>query len=57
MLILYRVVQKKFMNRSRFKVFKKTSNIFFDGAFLSIYLHLLMKLDLSKLCKKKVMGL
>ena len=35
----------------------RNSKIFFDGVFLSIYLHLLKKLELSKLCKKKVTGL
>ena len=33
------------------------SKIFFDGVFLSIYSHLLKKLELSMLCRKKVMGL
>ena len=31
----------------------KNSKIFFDGVFLSIYSHLLMKLELSKFCRKK----
>ena len=31
--------------------------IFFDGVFLSIYSHLLKKLKLFKLCRKKVMGI
>jgi hypothetical protein len=35
----------------------RNSKIFFDGVFLSIYSHLLKKLVLSKLCRKKVMGL
>ena len=35
----------------------RSSNIFFDGVFLSIYSHLLKKLELSKRCRKKVMGL
>ena len=34
----------------------RNSKIFFDGVFLSIYSHLLKKLDLSKLCRKKVRG-
>ena len=33
------------------------SNIFFVGVFLSIYSYLLEKLELSKLCRKKVIGL
>ena len=33
------------------------SEIFFDGVFLSIYSHLLKKLELSKLFRKKVIGL
>ena len=32
----------------------RNSKIFFDGVFLSIYSHLLKKLELSKLCKKKL---
>ena len=28
--------------------------MFFDGVFLSIYSHLLKKLELSKLCRKKL---
>jgi hypothetical protein len=35
----------------------RNSKIFFDGVFLSIYSHLLKKLEISKLCRKKVMGL
>ena len=35
----------------------RNSNMFFDGVFLSIYSHLLKKLELSKLCRKKVIGL
>ena len=30
--------------------------MFFDGVFLSIYSHLLKKLELSKLCRKKLGG-
>ena len=33
------------------------SNIFFDGVFLSVYSHLLKKLELYKLCGEKVMRL
>ena len=44
-----------FMMLSRGKVFKN-SKIFFDGVFLSIYSHLLKKLELSKLCRKKLRG-
>ena len=33
------------------------SKIFFDEVFLSVYSHLLKKLELSKLSRKKVMGL
>ena len=33
------------------------SKIFFDGVFFSIYSHLLKKLELSKLNRKKVIGL
>ena len=33
------------------------SKMFFDGVFLSIYSHLLKKLEHSKFCRKKVMGL
>ena len=32
----------------------RNSEIFFDGVFLSIYSHLLKKLELSKLCRKQV---
>ena len=35
----------------------RNSKIFFDGVFLSIYSHLLKKLELSKLCRKKDIGL
>ena len=34
----------------------RNSKIFFDGVFLSIYSHLLKKLELSKLCRKKGFG-
>ena len=34
----------------------RNSKIYFDGVFLSIYSHLLKKLKLSKLCKKKLWG-
>ena len=33
------------------------SKIFFDGVFLSLYLHHFKKLEISKLCGKKVMRL
>ena len=36
--------------------FLRNSKIFFDGVFLSIYSHLLKKLELSKLCRKKLWG-
>ena len=32
------------------------SKIFFDGVFLSIYSHLLKKLEISKLCRRKQYG-
>ena len=35
----------------------RNSKIFFDGVFLSIYSHLLKKLEISKLGRKKVIGL
>ena len=35
----------------------RNSKIFFDGVFLSIYSHLLKNLELSKLCRKKVIEL
>ena len=35
----------------------RISKIFFDGVILSIYSHLVKKLELSKLHRKKVMGL
>ena len=35
----------------------RKSKIFFDGVFLSIYSHLVKNLELSKLSRKKVMGL
>ena len=35
----------------------RNSKIFFHGVFLSIYSHLLKTLELSKLCRKKVIGL
>ena len=34
----------------------RNSKISFDGVFLSIYSHLVKKLDLSKLCRKKSYG-
>ena len=37
--------------------FLRNSEIFFHGVFLSICSHLLKKLELSKLCRRKVMGL
>ena len=45
-----------FVNEN-FDNMKKNFKIFFDGVFLSIYSHLLKKLELSKLSRKKVMGL
>ena len=35
----------------------RNSKIFFDGVFLSMYAHLVKKFQLSKLSRKKVMGL
>ena len=35
----------------------RNSKIFFDGVFLFIYSHLLKKLELSKLCRKKFIEL
>ena len=65
--MIYRVAQKNFMMWSRGKVFEnlwcdveekclKNSKIFFDGVFLSIYSHLVKKLELSKLHRKKSYG-
>ena len=34
----------------------RNSKIFYDGVFLSIFSHLLKKLELSKLCRKKLLG-
>ena len=34
----------------------RNSKMFFDGVFLSIYSHLLKKLELFKLCRKKSYG-
>ena len=33
----------------------RNSKIFFDGVFLSIYLHILKKLEFSKLCRKNIL--
>ena len=35
----------------------RNSKVFFGGVFLYIYLHLLKKLELSKLCRMKVIRL
>ena len=48
--------KKKFIMWSRGKVFEIFLNSFY-GVFLYIYSDLLKKLELSKLCRKKVMGL
>ena len=53
---VYRVVQNKFMMCVEEKCLGNLK-IFFDVVFLSVYSHLLKKLELSKLCRKKVMGL
>ena len=51
---IYRVVQKKLWCDLEEKCFRN-SKMFFDGVFLSIYSYLLKKLELSKLCTKKLL--
>ena len=53
---IYRVVKKSLWCYLQ-EMFLRNSKIFFDVVFLSIHSHLLKKLELSKLCRKKVMGL
>ena len=55
---LYRGVQKKFMIDLEEKCLSNSKNKVFlkDGVFLFIYSHLVKKLELSKLCRKKLWG-